>query len=691
MQEKDPYAAIATPVDPYADLEEGDPTTPVPQAPPAGSAYHKPLPELPQDLTGVIANAPTFYRQTKEAAGKDLSTAWQGIKNAANSTLDTLKKDPSNIVPLWFGGLMGTLGASAKAVAAPVNAAVHGDVSDALSLAAGGNPDAAKQYRDQGNTGGEFWEMMGKPLAMLAAGKALGMVGGAIPEGADIARLRVVRGLMRDTGAQAGVDIGQAQLAQQALQDAARETYGTGLAGQSALGKSLPIKDRGILDILGGKPLTRSRVEAGNSELMRLSQRAVELAGTPADQINSLFGYMDGRQAAQSIKADLLRQADAAQKNGLTSYANALKQRASAMDGKNTLGDIYNVKKAANKLSGVVKNTQESIDLMDSWSALASAIRNEVYPLYERQVQSTMPGFSIAQAGQKEGAAMALRNGLEKRLATAQGMSDELNIPGRITQMAGHGAPEHRLGIAAGVRKAQEVGLLPTEQGQLNKAGRKAIGPLSPDTVPENLQVTRQPSFGPAPPQTTNLLPGATMKFQIPGNLPVMDTEGQIAHSAAKVDRHAFEQPAYTTSSAPNRTLFGDEGTMGADVNTAVPPQAQSDVARGAGVIETSDPQVAQSALDRMLLLQKQYIKNGATYQEQTQLGKAIKNLQNQLAAYKQGIGKARITHVPPMMSYSSRVTGKIPVKHSVRAAAPAAAADVEREMNDPTKWYNQR
>ncbi len=662
----------------------------------------KPMGLTPPTWSDVVTGFPGFVKQVGQAAGNDISNAWQGIKSGVSSAASSLKQDPSRIVPMWFGGMMDVAGSGAKAVATPVSALWHGDISDAISTAAGGDPKAARDYHNQGNMGGEFWEMAGKPIAMLATGKALGMIGSAIPEGADIARLRVVRGLMRDTSTTAGVDLSQAQLAQQALQDAAREAYGTGAAGESAMGKALPSRDRGLLDILKGGPLTTSKVEAGNAELMRLSKRAVEIAGTPADRVNGIFGYMDGRASANNIKNSLLTQADEAAKNGLTSYANALKQRAASMDGKQTLGEIYDVKKAANKLSGVVKNTQESIDLMDSWSALAGAIRNEVYPIYERQVQSTMGGgasFSVAQAGRKEGASIALRNGLEKRLAMAQGASDELQIPGHVTTMASHGAPEHRLGMASIVRKAQETGVIPTEQGSFNTAGRKAIGPLSPDTVPENLTIKSPAKFGPAPPPTRNLLPGSTMKFEIPGNLPDIGTEGQIAHPAAQVPHHSFEPPPmYTTSSAareatptvyaPKNPSTGvqrvvregktvNEGQMGADIRTQGLPEAQTDVAKGPGTIITTDPKMAQESLAKMKMLQDHNVARGVSNPE---LNQAIMKLENQLKEYQKGIGPAVISHTPPVLTSTPRVSGTIPVRHLVRASAPAALADIERE-----------
>ena len=644
-----------------------------------------PLPVPPRDFMGTVAAVPSFLKGLKTAAGHDLEAAWTGAKDTAKETGKALSEDPTRIVPLWFGGLMKGGEAAAKTVATPVEYVFQGDIPAAVSSAAGGDPAAAEKYRNDGDAGGEFWEMLGKPLAMIATGEAAGRVGGRIAEGAEQSRLRVVRGVMADAGPmRTGADMSEAQLAQQALQDAARDAYGTGPAGFSKMSKKLPSRDRGLTDLLSGNPATKSRIEAGNKELIGLSRKAVELAGQPADQVNAVFGYLDGRQAAKNIQSTLLQQAADAEGKGLKSYGKALRERASALDNKKTLGQIYDVKKSANKLADVARNTQEGIDLMDSWSALASAVRHEVYPIYDSHIDNvSMPGFSLSEAGRKEGAAMQFRNGLEKRWGKAQQMSDELHIPGHTTKMASSGASEHRTLFSAAARKAQELGLLGSEQGALNKAGKKAIGPLSPDTVPEHLQVTSAAKFGPAPPPTQKLLPGRQFTFRIQGNPATAGTEGQIAHSAEKVTgRHSFQDPAYTTSSAPNRTELGSERTHGGDVQTATPPGAQTDVAKGPGVLETNDPEIARQTLAQLEKMANSTRYGSMTYGEKVHLRRAIEDLRGQLADYEKGQGKAKISHTPPSMKYTPRKTGKLPVGHPVRSAAPAFVSDYERERD---------
>lgn len=640
---------------------------------------------MPTTWTDVVKGAPEFAKQVGQAAKQNASDIWQGVKSAGSEALGQLKEDPSRIVPMWFSGMMGALGAGARTVATPVEALSHGNVSDALSSAAGGDPDKAREYAAQGNHGGEFWEMMGKPLAMIATGELIGRTGRVL-EGAEIPRLRIIRSVMSKSGGLAtGISDADAQLAQQAFQDAARETYGVGTSGHKALSGALPTRSGGLQSMVTGTPLTSDAVAEGNQEVLRIARRAVDLSGEIADQVNAHLGYLDGRQAAKNIQGDLLYQAQVARKNGLTSYAKALEDRAASMNGKATLGQIYEVKKAANKLSGVVRNTQESIDLMDSWSALASSIRSNIYPIYESHISSIAPNspFSVVAAGRKEGAAMMLRNGMEKRWMEAQNATDTLQSSGKILTQAGHGLSEHRTMRAAAVRQGQKMGILPTEEGALNKDVTKAIGPLSPGTVPEHLNVTTPATFRAAAPSTQPLLPGQTFKFRIPGIATQETQEGKIAQSAQKYPKHAFESPAYQTASAPTRTPLGSEGQMGTDINTARTPAAQHDVIKGGGVLETSDLATAEDALAKMKLRMNRYIRNGATFSDQRELSNAIADLQNQVNQYKKGAaGRPKILHTPPTLTYTPRVTGELPVTHPVRKAMPAAGAGYAREKS---------
>jgi hypothetical protein len=226
----------------------------------------------------------------------------------------------------------------------------------------------------------------------------------------------------------------------------------------------------------------------------------------------------------------------------------------------------------------------------------------------------------------------------------------------------------------------------------------RGIGEVPAGQFRESLQMSSPAQFGPAPPASRLALPGGTYKFKIPPVPPEIGREGQIGQSAALAPRHAFEQPAYTTSSAPTRTathapngriVAGPEGSMGADVRTAGIPAPQSDVARGGGVLETSDPKIAQSALDRMVALEKRYSRNGSTYREHMRLKQAIADLKHQIEEYEGGIGKAAISHTPPTATYTPRglAPRRKPLSKAVRRGLPAPLAGWQREesQQNPT------
>ena len=121
----------------------------------------RPLPERTPDGLDLVQKTPQFFGDLGRAAKKNLSDAWQGVKSNFTDAGKTLKEDPTRIVPMWFGGGMKALASAGNTVATPVTYALQGDISSAVSSAAGGDPEQAQKYAQEGNAGGEFWEMAG--------------------------------------------------------------------------------------------------------------------------------------------------------------------------------------------------------------------------------------------------------------------------------------------------------------------------------------------------------------------------------------------------------------------------------------------------------------------------------------------------------------------------------------------------
>ena len=120
-------------------------------------------------------------------------------------------------------------------------------------------------------------------------------------------------------------------------------------------------------------------------------------------------------------------------------------------------------------------------------------------------------------------------------------------------------------------------------------------------------------------------------EFSIGGPAPTEGTEGTMAQSAAKAPRHAFEQPQYTTSSAPTRTPGGNEGTMGADITTGRTPEPAHDVARGGGVMKTTDVNQAIRYRDSL----QAALDSGAPAKQQAGIKAELARINGQIEEYR--------------------------------------------------------
>lgn len=145
-----------------------------------------------------------------------------------------------------------------------------------------------------------------------------------------------------------------------------------------------------------------------------------------------------------------------------------------------------------------------------------------------------------------------------------------------------------------------------TKPTPLQASSQQAIRNSAQDTLANRLEEVNESR---AVPDSAPALPQRTGPYEFTLKIPAEDTTtGQAAHSAGQVPRHAFEQPAYTTSSAPTRTaefapngrvIAGPEGATGADISTAATPEAKADkVLRGE--LRTQDPNVARAHIQNL-------------------------------------------------------------------------------------------
>jgi hypothetical protein len=692
-----------------------------------------PGPKLPVP-TGLQGPSPTAHVKPAQAfmeqGGQDILDAAHGVKSALTSIWEPVTPEPPK-------PLLEQLGRAGKdvigAVTTPFKDLGTSDVSiggfhlpnaDLATIdLLGGDSKKYKEFLDKGNFGAATWEAYGKPLFLMAAGSFLGG-GRAVTEGATAEQSMMIKNVMakgaREQAGNIALEGPEIKWAQEALQDAARDEYGTGPKGFKKLKKATPSL---------GNPFT---VDKGNESLLKLSDKAAEIAGQPADQVNTALGYMDGREAAKNISRDLRKQADKIAATGDNEYANALRRRAEEIEGKTTLGDIFEIKKTANRLADMPKNVKESYDLLDSRAEQAQAIRNEIYPRYQEIVKSSMmPGFDMAQLGRKEGAAIKFRNGWYRMSGEARVATSERAMPGHIGRMAARGTSEGRMKISLAERALESTGIVPSEAGNVNAAGRRIIGKLSPETVPESIKVERGSKFGVKPP--VKQLPGKTATFTIPTtpiveeatgvmaqpaearyagkvpapekNIPPSETPeiirqgvktrmeaGEIGSTAATVPerlmpRSPLVEEVGTTQALHSEPVTGQLPRKGATKSnwqyTSAPTEEPSGTKiGGGGTMTTSDPAVARETLKKLNNIVNSARFGALSNQERMGLLDAIDSLTQQLAPYPGG-NTPQITHTPPGVRWTPRKKGTLPKNHKLRRGLPAAVSDVERESED--------
>lgn len=232
----------------------------------------------------------------------------------------------------------------------------------------------------------------------------------------------------------------------------------------------------------------------------------------------------------------------------------------------------------------------------------------------EQEIQKGTPLGKLAlqalKTGGKEAATNAALAGGQTFVKTG-GDTDEALGEGTLAGvMGGAGGVVSELGSAVGSnlsRAARTAGAPSTEQRALQAAyADTAQGAVKPHL--EAINSTREPYSQLQIPHKTG-----PYEFEISQPVPQETVEGKMAQSAAKAPRHSFQEPQYVTSSAPTREVGGNEGSMGLDITTGRTPDPAHDVARGGGVMKTTDVNQAvryrdglQSALDEGGLSQSQ-------------------------------------------------------------------------------------
>lgn len=197
-------------------------------------------------------------------------------------------------------------------------------------------------------------------------------------------------------------------------------------------------------------------------------------------------------------------------------------------------------------------------------------------------------------------------------------LASQVDRQGNLTGAAAEGAPK--------VAQAQQQG------------GQNIIRNVAQDAVEKTLNeinATRQVAARAG--ETASQLPageGAKPFFSLGTTPPTEEAEGDLLQNAGKAPRHAFEQPQFTEGSRPKPRGGVNEGSQGADIETAETPEARADRVGGGGTLSTNDPRQAEAWRYQLQELMDSKEFGQLSDQEQARVRTGHEQLEQQLGLY---------------------------------------------------------
>jgi hypothetical protein len=176
--------------------------------------------------------------------------------------------------------------------------------------------------------------------------------------------------------------------------------------------------------------------------------------------------------------------------------------------------------------------------------------------------------------------------------------------------------------------------------------------------------------------------------FTLGGTPTAEEPTGQIAHPAGKVQQPAAFPPKFTTASGPE-PVAGGEGTTGADVSTATPPEARGETVGGGGVLQTTNPATAESWLRQLEEV------------EQSSAFKSLKPAQQEAISAERGrlADQLGMYHASPYAQHFGQVDTENALSHvrtfgdaadQIQAAVKPVYEKLDQVSNGDFNKYNQ-
>jgi hypothetical protein len=319
--------------------------------------------------------------------------------------------------------------------------------------------------------------------------------------------------------------------------------------------------------------------------------------GHEALKTATAFDRPPGPGAGGRVEQELQIAAATPPKNPVETGAGVLENIGEFIGG----GEIADLVGAGLKGAMKYKMVAQTLDMLEKSPALAKVLR---------------VGLSAVKQGGVGGAQTYVKTGGDTRAALTAG--GETAAGGALVE--GVAAPLLKAGAA---KLAPQAGKGTEEFAATARAAGK--GPL------ENINAATEPNPRLALPRKTG-----PYIFEIKGLPPTEGTEGELLHSAAKTPQAAFKQPSFTTASAPTRTIPANEGSMGADIQTAGIPEARTDIAKGGGILRTQDPEIVRNHIANLNEEIKSPTFHRLPPEQQKTLISARDNAQSQLREYEQ-------------------------------------------------------
>ena len=578
-------------------------------------------------------------------------------------------------------------------------------LAGATDAAIGGDPGAARMAKLEGNTGKAEADLFTMPLLGIMFGQVAGKklpglrdtVEEIQPERRQIASIQRLMG--RDAIHAGPVETAQRIAGVQDLwKQAAREM---GLKDSDVNPSFMRRVGREVAGKFTGRASGQrdfvGEIRRDSQRALDISAKAADIADRPLAKLIDTYGKESAGDLGEQIGQSLDEAASKTVDDGLRK---SLREMAQKVRGAKTLADLNEIKSHANKEAAGLYSNVPGKEIANSASTTyayrlgADEIRARMYPRLQ-QLAGSGSGIDLSELGRRESDAIATRDGMYRtyysQIAPEQASKEALKFGEYVF---GEG-PDHSLYTRHFLRRgAEAAGILPGPAVTFNRMAGRGLGPLGVGGGVESVTASGRPQL---------LLGGSTAptRFTIPTGLPEeITTPGNLSTRSIYEGQREVPNPNYdpfqeeggnsykygSGSPAGRRSALGTTGGVTPDESfTGSPRRSQSVWQRvvegegpsvrteGGGVMATTDPQVAQSTLDRIT---DRLERGNLDAETRTRLSIAKANLEKQLRDYRAYQGKTPPANVRRTPGSRGTRTIRRPVRRSLTGITAAQTAE---------------